>query len=169
VGSIPHLAEALFLVAATVAIHSTGTLSLLWCLHHYRQTGERHFGYVHNTAILTALVILLLFLHSLEVACWATFYQVKHCFPDFRTALYFSITSFSTVGYGDVVLVEEWRLLGGLEALTGMMMVSWSTVLLLRVCSWVYTRSLDAWRVDAENGAAHRGQPDFPVSLSNRE
>ena len=102
---------------------------------------------MHNTAGLTCLVILLLLLHSLEVACWALLYDANHCFPDFQTAVYFSLTTFCTVGYGDVVLDREWRLLGGLEALTGMMMVSWSTVLLLGVCSWMYSHRLDAWGI----------------------
>lgn len=144
-GTLPHLADALPLVAVTVAIHSAGTLGILWCLHHYKAEGERRFGYVHNTAVLTFLVILLLFLHSLEVGCWALLYDANRCFPDFPTAVYFSLTTFCTVGYGDVVLDREWRLLGGLEALTGMMMVSWSTVLLLGVCSWVYSHRLNAW------------------------
>ena len=133
------------LIGATVAIHSTGTLGILWCLHRYRETAARHFGFTQNTAMLATLVILLILLHGLEASCWAAFYAAKHCFPEFRTALYFSLITFSTVGYGDVVLGEEWRLLGGVEALTGMMMVSWSTALLLGACTWISSRRMEAW------------------------
>ena len=157
-GTLPHLAEALSLVAVTVSIHATGTLGILWCLTRYRETGERHFGYLHNTALLSFLVIVLISLHCAEVSCWASFYIANQCFPEFRTALYFSIITFSTVGYGDVVLNEEWRLLGGLEALTGMMMVSWSTVLLLGLCSRISSRRVEAWRGRWKRGS--RGGAD---------
>jgi hypothetical protein len=160
VGTLPHLAEALSLVAVTVSIHATGSLGILWCLTRYRHAGERHFGYVQNTAVLSSLVILLISLHFLEAACWAEFYTANQCFPELRTAFYFSLTTFCTLGYGDVLLNEEWRLLGGLEALTGMMMVSWSTVLLLGVCSWIYSRWMEAWggnwRKTAGRGTAKR-------------
>jgi hypothetical protein len=145
VGTLPHLAEALSLVAVTVSIHATGSLGILWCLTRYRETGERHFGYVYNTALLSSLVILLISLHCVEVSCWAAFYTVHQCFPELRTALYFSLNTFSTVGYGDVVLNEEWRLLGGLEAMTGMLMVSWSTVLLLGLSSRMTSRRVESW------------------------
>jgi hypothetical protein len=145
VQALPHIIDALVVVAATVAIHSGGTLGILWCLQRYQSTAERHFGYMQNTAALTCLVILLLCLHAAEVGCWAAVYDASHCFPDYATAVYFSLETYSTVGYGDVVLNKEWRVLGGLEALTGMLMVSWSTVLLLGACGWIYSRRVTAW------------------------
>src|ERR1700732_4417221 len=99
---LPHLSDGIFLAAVTVAIHSAGTFTVLWSMVRYRRRAEEHFGFVHNTAVVTAVVLALLFIHFVEVTCWAVFYEVQNCFPDFRTALYFSLSSYSTLGYGDV-------------------------------------------------------------------
>jgi hypothetical protein len=47
--------------------------------------------------------------------------------PDLSSALYFSAVTYTTTGYGDVVLPEGWRLVGGVEALTGILMCGLST------------------------------------------
>lgn len=61
------------------------------------------------------------------------FFSYKGCFADFNTSLYFSMITYTTVGYGDVVLRDkERRLLSGVEALTGSLMLCWSTVILSR-------------------------------------
>jgi len=93
------------------------------------------------------VVLALLVLHLIEVALWALFYDLRGCFRDWSTSLYFSIVTYATVGYGDVLLDKPWRLLGGVEALTGVLMMSWSTALLLGVVNWIYTHRRDRWRV----------------------
>jgi len=50
-------------------------------------------------------VTVLLVLHSLEILLWAKFYLSRNCFPDWETAYYFSLVSYTTLGFGDVVLV----------------------------------------------------------------
>ena len=47
--------------------------------------------------------------------------------PDLQSALYFSAVTYTTTGYGDLVLAQEWRLVGAIEALTGILMCGWST------------------------------------------
>ncbi|WP_407644468.1 ion channel [Dongshaea marina] len=56
-----------------------------------------------------------------------------HGFFDFRTSLYFSLVSYSTVGYGDIVLPEGFRLIGAVEGLLGTIMVGWTVAILVRV------------------------------------
>jgi hypothetical protein len=58
--------------------------------------------------------------------------------PDLETAAYFSLTCYTTVGYGDVVLPEPWRLLGPLEAAVGVLMLGWSTGVLVAVIGLMY-------------------------------
>ena len=55
--------------------------------------------------------------------------------PDFTTAAYFSAVTYTTTGYGDLVLPEEWRLVGGVEALTGILMCGWSAAFFFAVVS----------------------------------
>jgi voltage-gated potassium channel Kch len=58
--------------------------------------------------------------------------------PDAQTAFYFSIVTYTTTGYGDLVLPEPWRVLGGIEALTGILMCGWSTGFFFAVLSRMY-------------------------------
>ena len=69
----------------------------------------------------------LIVLHIFEISLWAVFYLVGNAMPDLPSALYFSSVTYTTVGYGDLVLPEKWRLVGGIEALTGILMCGWST------------------------------------------
>jgi len=60
--------------------------------------------------------------HLTETAIWATFYYGNNLFETYETALYFSLGTYSTIGYGDVVLPGRWRLLGGLEVISGVLL-----------------------------------------------
>jgi voltage-gated potassium channel Kch len=107
----------------------------------------RHFGSVHNAGLLMFVVIALLAVHLIEATGWAIFYSYKRCFADFNTSLYFSLITYTTVGYGDVVLRDkEWRLLAGLEALTGSLMLCWSTVILVQVITKIYRHHKEIWK-----------------------
>jgi voltage-gated potassium channel len=64
-------------------------------------------------------------LQILETLVWACFYRWR-CFSAWEPSFYFSAASYSTVGYGDVLLPRTWRLLGPVEGLTGMLMCGMS-------------------------------------------
>ena len=62
--------------------------------------------------------------------------------PDLESATYFSLASYTTVGYGDVVLPERWRLLGPIDAAVGVLMLGWSTGILVAVIGTIYRELL---------------------------
>ena len=64
--------------------------------------------------------------HLIEITLWAIFYLVAGVMPDFATASYFSAVTYATIGYGDVVPPEGWRLLAAMEGLAGILMCAWS-------------------------------------------
>jgi voltage-gated potassium channel len=64
-------------------------------------------------------------LQILEALIWACFYSWK-CFSTWEASFYFSAASYSTVGYGDVLLPQMWRFLGPIESLTGILMCGMS-------------------------------------------
>jgi voltage-gated potassium channel len=141
-----HFGSAVLLVVMTSFIHGAGTLVVFWALFHSRMFAVRHFGSVHNAGLLTLVVVALLAVHLTEAACWAAFYSYTGCFADFNTSLYFSMITYTTVGYGDVVLRDkQWRLLAGVEALTGSLMLCWSTVILVQVITKIYRQHRDIW------------------------
>jgi hypothetical protein len=77
--------------------------------------------------------------HLLEIAVWAIFYWQKECLPDLESAFYFAGVTYSTVGYGDIVLRDNWRLLGPIEGLTGILMCGLSTGLFFATVSKLYS------------------------------
>jgi hypothetical protein len=121
---LAHFGEGLLLIMMTVVVHATGVLILLWIMFQRQPKAERRFNFPRNTARVALVVVALLVVHMAEIALWALYYQARGCLPDFPTALFFSLVSYSSVGYGDVSLSREWRLLGGVEALTGALMVN---------------------------------------------
>ena len=76
--------------------------------------------------------------HIIEIWIWAGFYFFIEEIPTFETALYFSTSSFTTVGYGDVTLSEEWRLLSSLESANGMILFGWSTAFIFAIVHRIY-------------------------------
>jgi hypothetical protein len=88
--------------------------------------------------MLTRLVGLLLILHLIEMILWAMAYRTAGVFADFETSLYFSLTSYTTVGYGDVLPAKTWRLMGPIEATVGILMLGWSTSILVAAVQRIY-------------------------------
>ena len=90
---------------------------------------------------LTRLVSLLLSLHLVEMAIWAAVFTAAHVLPDFETSLYYSLKSYTTVGYGDVLPPTSWRLLGPIEAAVGVLMLGWSTSIIVAAVQRIYNSS----------------------------
>lgn len=87
-------------------------------------------------------VMLLLVIGNLgQIAIWALMFQMLDEFDDFGTAFYHSAVNFGSLGYGDIVMTEEHKLLGALEAINGVLMIGVSTAALMTVFQSV-TRKL---------------------------
>jgi voltage-gated potassium channel len=70
-----------------------------------------------------------------EIAVWAWFFWWQNCLSDIVSSLYFSGVTYTTVGYGDLVLPYQWRLFGPIEGLTGILMSGLSTAFFFAVVS----------------------------------
>jgi hypothetical protein len=123
--------------AICVVMHSFCLLLLGKWLVGKRVWLENHgwVGVLAPILILVSTVITIL--HLSEAALWAGFYRLWSLFPDYESALYFSLTSFTTIGYGDVLMPEKWRLLGCIEGLTGVLLSGLSTAFLFVILSAV--------------------------------
>jgi hypothetical protein len=80
-----------------------------------------------NTAAIVTGVLFVMLVHSIQVWIWAHIFQWVGAFSDMEPALYFSLVSFSTVGFGDITLGPDWRLLSALAAANGFISFGWST------------------------------------------
>ena len=82
-----------------------------------------------------------MFLASIiEVLVWAVTYLVLNAIQGVEKAFYFSMVTFTTLGYGDIVLEERWRLLASFEAANGIIMFGWTTAIVMAVIHHVYFR-----------------------------
>ena len=113
------------LVAGTVALHAAGLAAMLPALIKSRALSPTLFWPI--TWLLICVAWWLIFLHVGEITIWALFYSWKGCLPDAPAAFYFSGVTYATVGYGDLVLPEPWRLLSPIEGLAGILMCGLST------------------------------------------
>ena len=128
-------------VAATVLLHYFGTVYLsrsLMSEHSY--VPERRA--IRESVGILFVVSCLLVLHFAEIAIYAAIYFLAGLVSDGETALYFSMATFTTIGFGDVVLKAPWRLISTIEGANGLMLFGWSTAFLTSFLSKV--RSIQA-------------------------
>jgi hypothetical protein len=90
-----------------------------------------------NIALLAAIMLLVTVGSLLQVTIWAALFLALGEFDRIEPALYYSAVNFSTLGYGDIVMSERWRLLGPLEAFNGILMFGVSTALMTAAVSYV--------------------------------
>lgn len=83
--------------------------------------------------IMVATVSVLMLAHGLEVFVWALTYEIAGSAPPGADVLYFAFVNYTTLGYGDVVPVERWRLIGPTTAMCGVLMFGWSTAVIFEV------------------------------------
>jgi hypothetical protein len=119
------------IITATVITHTLGLILLTKAMNRIVQWFRLHRHAFGKTVSMVTTVLGLFAIHTVEVWSWATAYLMAGALPDFRTALYFSTATFSTLGYGDIVLAPQWRLLGSLEGINGFLLIGWSTAYLV--------------------------------------
>ena len=111
-------------MAACVAIHASGLATAFRWLQRRPPTSQRFWPMTWYFIHLAAWMICL---HLTSICAWALLYAWQDAMPELQTAFYFSAVTYTTTGYGDLVLPAEWRLVGGIEALTGILMCGLST------------------------------------------
>jgi voltage-gated potassium channel len=127
-----ELAVATALVVLSVFIHLGGIALLLALLRRHRGKPDTRTLWHEGMAILGAAGGLFV-LHALEIWLYAAFYLMVGALSGLEAALYFSTSSYTTVGYGDVVLDERWRLIGAIEGANGLILLGWSTAFFVAI------------------------------------
>lgn len=133
---VPKLLAAWCLLALTVMIHAGGMVSVLRRLMGSSAGLDTRFWPM--TWLLVRVAWMLILLHLAEIAVWALFYWWQQCLPDAESSFYFSGVTYTTVGYGDLVLPKEWRMLGPVEGLTGILMCGLSTGFFFAIVSKLF-------------------------------
>lgn len=125
------------LVLITTAVHAEGMLFLLH-MKRMQQRDMHHYPHRKKIYLIGTVIVLLLFISIVEMTLWALAYVYIGAIEGMEEALYFSMVTFTTLGYGDITLSEQWRLLSSLEAATGIIMFGWTTALAITTVQQVF-------------------------------
>lgn len=148
---LANLALAGLLVTVTFMLHFVGMVGLTWFMrkrlskHPHRMTSVFWQG-----AAIVFVVLGLFALHSMQIWIYAFVYLALGEFSSVETALYFSTSTFTTVGFGDIVLADQWRMLAAAESANGFLLIGWSTAFLVSVTSRLRIFEADIERLEAD-------------------
>ncbi|MBP1848596.1 potassium channel family protein [Rhizobium halophytocola] len=125
-----NLSLGTLMISVTVVIHTFGLIGITYAMGRitalFRNRQHRSRILAMNTVVLGVFGVL-----TAEIWFWAMCYHLIGFTGSFADALYFATITFSTVGYGDIVPPEEWRMLAALEGINGFLLIGWSTAYLV--------------------------------------
>lgn len=128
------------IIFLTTIMHAVGMVIVMQYLNKYynswKDSWQSHILWVGGSIMLMLIVTLL------EVLLWATTFLTFNAIENFEQALYFSMVTYTTLGYGDVLLNEEWRLLGSFAAANGIIMFGWTTAIVIAVVQKIYYKDI---------------------------
>jgi len=115
-----------------IAIHALVMTVLVWVARAVSAENKSHPA-VFLMVVMISTVSVLMAAHAVEVIVWSLAYLIVGIAPGGANLVYFSFVNYTTLGYGDIVPVERWRLLGPITALNGVLLIGWSTAVIFEV------------------------------------
>ena len=127
-------------VFITMGIQIAAVVYLIQYLFRTMSREDKRNSSKGRTSYVISMMMLMLFIgHLVQVAIWAALFLELGEFTDYETAFYHSMVNFASLGYGDIVMTEGWRLLGAIEASTGVLMFGLSAGAMLSIMSFLLT------------------------------
>lgn len=128
-----QLILASLMVVVTVVVHLIGLAVLVRLLrsHHWLMRSVR----IVPLTLLLGASIGIFAIHTIEIWLYAALYVGLGAERSFEQSLYFSTVTYTSIGYGDVLLPHRWRILGAIEGSTGLLMIGWSTAFIVSLLS----------------------------------
>ena len=116
----------------TIAIHAL-VMMVLIRIAQLASARSRKRASQHLVLVMVPTVLVLMMTHTLEVFVWAIAYWLVDATPEGADRVYFAFVNFATLGYGDIVPLARWRLLGPITAMNGALLFGWSTAVIFEV------------------------------------
>jgi type IV secretory pathway TrbD component len=115
-----------------IAIHALAMVAIVRISH---IVSERNVlqGTARLIAIMIGTVSVLMVTHISEVIVWSVAYSITEAAPPGTNLLYFAFVNYTTLGYGDVLPVDRWRLIGPMTAMNGVLLFGWSTAVIFEI------------------------------------
>ncbi len=127
-----------FLIILTTGIHAGGMILAIKTLRSEKGFLVQRIQLKRQFYSVGTIVLIMFFVSLVEVLVWAVTYLLLNAIDGFEQALYFSMVTFTTLGYGDVTLEEQWRLLASFEAANGIIMFGWTTAIVMAAVHHTY-------------------------------
>jgi hypothetical protein len=137
IAMIVNIVIAMMVMLTTTVMHLAGISLVVMLL----KTHAHHWRYRHpfvRAQKTGEVVLLMLFFSFLEISVWAGIYMLVGAVEKIEAALYFSMVTFTTLGYGDVLLDEKWRLMAAFEAANGIIIFGLTTAVAVAVVQRIY-------------------------------
>ena len=128
---------------ATVVLQALAIMALLNFLRRRMRLNKFHENLLVATGALSGGMLIVFVGHLLQVGLWALLFVGLGEFTSYAPAFYHSMVNFTSLGYGDLVMSEDWRLLGAMEAAGGILMFGVSTGVGLAVVTALIQRRGD--------------------------
>jgi hypothetical protein len=130
--SLPLILATVVLHVAGLGVINRGALAAVDWIRRRRNVS------ILFTVVVGATTLLSTLLHAIEAALWAATYRLLGAVPDGKSALLYSLNAITTYGHSDLYLTAQWRLMGALEALNGMLLFGLTTAFLYGVVQRVW-------------------------------
>jgi len=115
-----------------IAIHSL-IMALVVRIAQLASAKNRAHPALFLAAVMIPIVSVLMATHAAEVIVWSSAYAILGAAPADADLVYFAFVNYTTLGYGDIVPVKNWRLLGPITAMNGVLLFGWSTAVIFEV------------------------------------
>ena len=127
-----------------LAIHAMLLAAVVWTVRRLSAKDSFAPAFLQYSVTIVATGVLLVAGHFLEVLLWASTYKVVGAAPPGTDLVYFAFGNYTTLGYGDVIPLPQWRLLSPITALNGIILIGWSTALIVEILRRTGTASVKA-------------------------
>jgi voltage-gated potassium channel len=134
-----EIGVAVRMVIVTLWLQSAGLAALILWIRRALASDLHRLGPFRSAVLVVRLTAAVLVLHGVLILFWASCYR-RLCFSSWESALYFSASSYATAGYGDIVLPSNWRMLGPLESIIGVLMCGISVSVLFATVAQLVNR-----------------------------
>lgn len=137
---IEQLVIGTIMIVLTVFLHAVVLDRLIILLEHSGPYFFKLFRKLWRSSLLIMTVLGIFISHVVQIWGWAGLYLALDALPDLEESLYFSTSTYTTVGYGDVVVGKDWRLLSSFQSANGFILFGWSTAFIFEIMSKLYDK-----------------------------
>jgi hypothetical protein len=128
-----EVAVGIVVMLINIGIHAVVMGLIGWVTHRTTIAVQAAHTWIQLVLVTWAVVSILTAAHLIAILVWAVSYYMVGIVPDPHDTFYFAFANYTTLGYGDIMPVKRWRLLGPMTAMNGMLLFGWSAAVIFDV------------------------------------